>query len=273
MSMIVNFFNSNIFNVFSLAISILGIFFSVFFYFKCKKVKIPVYMIRTINLVRENISKIESLEILFANKKIKNLSISKIAIWNEGRETIDIKDVVKHNPLRLRISKDFVFLDAKLVYENKPANGFEISISNDKKYVDIQFEYFDFEDGIVLELYHTGKSSNDIILEGQIKSVKEIKYKEPSLFPYIVSTILPFKRKKARFILGITFIILGIFLEIISLINAFSDSTVFLEVDSNLERILGIVFFCICGILYFLIGFGVVRRRIPKGFDVFDNEF
>lgn len=164
-------FNNNpLLNAFSLFLAILGIIFTTYFYFKSKRIRMPIYILRTVNLVRENVQKIDTVNILYAGNKVNNLSITKIAFWNDGKETINNSDVAQNNPIRLIIDKDCIFLDAEIIYQKNPSNDFNISISNDNKYVDITFDYFDFEEGIVLQVFHTGNKSDDITLVGQIKS-------------------------------------------------------------------------------------------------------
>lgn len=149
-------FNNNpLLNAFSLFLAILGIIFTTYFYFKSKKIRMPIYILRTVNLVRENVQKIDTVNILYAGNKVNNLSITKIAFWNDGKETINNSDVAQNNPIRLIIDKDCIFLDAEIIYQKNPSNDFNISISNDNKYVDITFDYFDFEEGIVLQVFHT----------------------------------------------------------------------------------------------------------------------
>ena len=103
-------FNNNpLLNAFSLFLAILGIIFTTYFYFKSKKIRIPIYILRTVNLVRENVQKIDTVNILYAGNKVDNLSITKIAFWNDGKETINNSDVAQNNPIRLIIDKDCIF--------------------------------------------------------------------------------------------------------------------------------------------------------------------
>ena len=69
----------------------------------------PIYILRTVNLVRENVQKIDTVNILYAGNKVNNLSITKIAFWNDGKETINNSDVAQNNPIRLIIDKDCIF--------------------------------------------------------------------------------------------------------------------------------------------------------------------
>lgn len=276
-------FNSNpLLNACSLFFAILGIIFSVYFYFKSKKVRVPIYMLRTVNLVRENVQKIDTVNILYAGNTVNNLSITKIAFWNDGKETINNSDIAQNNPIRLIIDKDCFFLDAEIIYQKNPSNGFNISISNDNKYIDINFDYFDFEEGLVLQVFHTGNESDDITLVGQVKSVKKIKRKDyspsfipPSFIPtYIVDvlkkTTLP--KKVAKLVLGWTVFIMGLFSIIIALIMPFMEIA---PKDSNPEkdRIELIVYLGIIGVLYVSMGYSMIKRKIPKGFNVFNEEF
>lgn len=103
-------FNSNpLLNAISLFLAILGIIFSAFFYLKSKKIRMPIYVLRTVNLVRENVQKIDTVNILYSGNKVNNLSITKMAFWNDGKETINNSDVAQNNPIRLTIDKDCIF--------------------------------------------------------------------------------------------------------------------------------------------------------------------
>lgn len=62
------------------------------------------------------------------------------------------------------------------ISKNK-ANSFTVEISNDGKAVAINFDYFDCNEGVILQVFHTGNSSNNISLIGRIKSVNRIKRK------------------------------------------------------------------------------------------------
>ena len=271
-------FNSNpLLNAISLFLAILGIIFSTFFYLKSKKIRMPIYVLRTVNLVRENVQKIDTVNILYSGNKVNNLSITKMAFWNDGKETINNSDVAQNNPIRLTIDKGCIFLDAEIIYQKNPSNGFDILISNDNKYIDITFDYFDFEEGIVLQVFHTGNESDDITLVGQIKSVKKIQRKDyfSSFIPtYIVNilkkTTLP--KKIAKTVSGWTIFIMGLFLTIFALIMPFIE---IVPKDSNPEksRLEIIVFLGIVGILYASMGYSIIKRKIPKGFNVFNEEF
>ena len=79
-------------------IGMLGFPFSIYTYVKTKKNKKPTYIVRTIKLIEPRIKQLNNaINILYQDNKIENLSISKIALWNEGKDTIDNTDIAKSN--------------------------------------------------------------------------------------------------------------------------------------------------------------------------------
>ncbi|MEO6883392.1 MAG: hypothetical protein ABI199_05125 [Bacteroidia bacterium] len=273
-----NWFSGNpILNFVFLILAILGIIFSFYFYFKSKKTKIPIYIVRTINLIRESIKKIETVEILYSGKKIENLSITKIAIWNDGRDTIEYTDIAHINPLRITVKNKFDILDAEIIFQKNVANDFKIKIEEDKKSVLIQFDFFDFEEGIVVQIAYTGNFSSDVKLEGSIKSVKEVIRKGLLTFrlPFLNLLFQPnkgsnFKSRTNLKIMGWASIFTG---AILIFLPYFLDFNTINNIDKKIDSTLFIAkIFVLVGILYMYIGIRFLNRRIPKGFDIFDEE-
>lgn len=273
-----SFFDSNpYFNAASFLLAILGIVFSIYFYVKSQKKREPTYISRTVNLVRENIQKIDRINILYDGKAVDNLSITKIALWNNGKETIDCGDVAKKNPLRLSIKNDYIFLNAEVIYQKNTSNNFEISISEDHKYIYITFDYFDFEEGIVLQAFHTGNKSSDVMLEGQIKSVSQIRRADTSssiLSSFLINSLNEkrLSRKESRTILGWSQLIIGI-LSLIFVTFTFFTKKDYFRSDTETDRIIFVISFSLVGLLYLFMGYNCIKRYIPKGFDVFNEEF
>lgn len=262
--------NTPILNVITLILAILGIAFSAYFYFKSKKSKRPIYIVKTNSLVKESINQVDSVQILFANNKIANLSVTKIAFWNDGKDTINNTDIAKNDPIKIQIKPDFEILEAKILYSKNESNDFRITLSKDRKFISINFDYFDFEEGIVLQLFHTGSQSSDITVTGTIKSVKEIKRKEDSLmilpsFIYKVA-IHPIPQKIFMQIVGWGIILMGSFMTFYSLLK-FSNK----EIIVTTSEINSSIIYLFPGIIYIWVGYRFVRRTIPKGFDIFNE--
>lgn len=127
-------------------------------------------------------------------------------------------------------------------------------------------------DSIILQLFHTGNSSDDLSLLGTIKSVRTIKRKEIfySIIPIILIKALSreslnIKRKTMRRIFGWSIMIVGISFSIAGVILP-SNSHPLNESPSLISRTL-------IGIPYFWLVYKSLKRHIPKGFDIFNEEF
>jgi hypothetical protein len=277
---ITDLFNGNPYlNLFSLLLAILGIIFTIYFYFKSKKNRNPTYIIRTINLVKEKIQKIETVEIKYGGEIVENLSISKIALWNDGKETINSNDVANNNKIKIKINNDYRFLDAEILFQKNEASDFKCFISNDNLFINIEFDYFDYEEGVVLQIFHTGNESNDLFIDGKIKSVKKIIRKQYG------STILPnsfynWLRKDDKIInprilkstLGWTVIFGGILIFCLTFLRPSFLETEIVEVKKSNAKDLKNLIILFPAFLYMLMGYRMVKRNIPKGFDVFNEE-
>lgn len=271
-----DFFNTNPYlNLVSLLLAILGIIFTIYFYFKSQKSKMPIYAVRTINLVKEKIQKIETVQILYSGEEVINLSISKIAFWNDGKETINASDIAVNNPLKIDITGEYEILDAEILFQKNKSNDFKLTINESNTSVLINFDFFDFEEGIVLQVFHTGNSSQDINVSGTIKSVKTIKRKEISysIFPNIIFDILngdntKIKRKTMMSILGYSAILSGIIFSCSFFILPTKQELI-IEDPSLFKKLLP----ALIGIPYIYLGYKIVKRHIPKGFDIFNEEF
>lgn len=271
---IITFFQGNpAFNLFTFILAVFGILFGIYSYFKNRRTKAPTCIVRTIRLITENVKKIDSIEILCAGEKIENLSVSKIAIWNSGKEAIIQNDWATKEPLVIKLDKKYQILDAKILFQKDITNNFSLTIDNDEKSIIINHEYFAFEQGIIIELVHTGKSSHDIAIEGKLKtSTKIVRKKYPvSILPWHS----PKKYKKVKKNKKTPLINIGYFLFAAGFVMPFYFSWSILSKAnaSYLYIIIVITFGCLCGFLYMFVGYRLVKRNIPKGFDVFNEEF
>jgi hypothetical protein len=255
----VDFLGTNpLLGVASFIIAIIGIVLAVIFYLKSKKIKSPYYAIRSINLIKDLISKIESLEMLFRGKPIKNLTVTKIAFWNAGNDTINYQDIPHTEPLTINVKEGIEILDAKVLYAKNPANQFSISTSDDNSLIKLQFEYIDNDEGAVIQIIHTGVSEEDIDIHGTIKGVgKPIK----KSVPHMVMFYNPTNRQISfRYLVGIMFF--G--MPLLFIYNIYTGRSY------KIDELIGVV---LMTLLYWGLGYYFIKRRVPKGFDIFEEEF
>lgn len=263
--------NNPVFNIVAFLLGVSSIISTVYFYFKSKKIKQPTYVVRTINLIKEKFQKIDSVQILYSGERIKDLSITKIALWNDGKDTISLSDVAQIDCLRIEILPEFQILDCEILFTKNEANAFSLVMDTGHKFIDIKFDFFDFAEGVVIQIFHTGNSSDDIVLRGKIKTVKKIKRRmiDSGFLPSSFDKILRgynISNKLSKKVLAISVIMVGILFLFIPFIDSAPKEV---HVRAWYE-------YCLLtfpSLLYFWLGYRLLRRNIPKGFDVFNDEF
>lgn len=175
-----------------LVLAIVSLAAAFIFYKKSLKTKEPIYIISNISLIQNNISQMNGLEISYKDRKIENLSVSKIVFWNKGAETLDNQDIIKIDPLRIECSENNYILDATIIRSNKLANQLSLEVRDSGKAAYVKFEYLDKNNGGVFQIIHTGTSSNDIFLKGELKGaiIQVNKNRKPNLVLNWLSTNL-----------------------------------------------------------------------------------
>jgi hypothetical protein len=180
----------------SLFLAPVGVILAILFYFKSKRKKSIKFCQKNDLLIRDFIQKVDGLNIEYLGNKIKTLSIAKIAIWNDGTETINGYDIPKHDNFFISIDNNHDILDVSIIQTTNKSNDIKVKLSEDKKEINIDFEYLDKKDGFVLQLFHTGIDIENINLNGSIKGFgKIIKGKsqlKPTLHKIIKELLPPF---------------------------------------------------------------------------------
>ena len=159
----------NIVNFIGIFVGIAGIVIAIMTYFASTKKKLPRYAIRSANLVEGSVTRIKSLEMLYGGQKIENLTATRIALWNAGRETIQGSDIARADPLRITSEADMKILSAEVMEQKNPANQFSVSVSGDQNCAELSFDYLDKNEGAVLQLLHSGTRWSKIEVQGRIK--------------------------------------------------------------------------------------------------------
>ncbi|EDP96392.1 hypothetical protein U8527_09795 [Kordia algicida OT-1] len=176
-------------NLTFLILAILSIVLAIYFYIKSKKEKKPVYSLQTTKLIENNISSIEKLNISFADKPVKNLSVTKLAFWNAGKQSIRDNDFVQADRLRILPIDDFTIFDYKVDFENN-LNNVKVKQKKDSSLI-ITFDYLDLNQGIILSIFHNGNANKSIVIKGSfIGSKKVSRSKERKRLSYFIENNL-----------------------------------------------------------------------------------
>lgn len=229
-------------------IAIIGIFLAIFFYIKSNKVKLPYYAISSHNIVRDLVSSIDLLKVLYDRERIENLTATKIAFWNAGNDTIKREDISV--PLTVTVKKGHI-LKAQKLHEVEEENGFSIPISKDKSHINLDFNYLEKNQGVIIQLLHTGKSDQDILIKG-----------------HIMGFGIP-KRKNATIVFNSGHLIFFVFcfgIPVYIIGMGVANGGIF---EATIGEIIVIAFFFI---LFWGLGFLILSQLLPKGFEKFQDQ-
>jgi len=93
-------------NLVFLTLAVCSIIISIVLYRRNQKEKIPVYHMRHFSLLRKQIQSIKKLKILYEEKELDKLTLTRVALWNNGRDTINHSDLAPSDPLRIQMNED-----------------------------------------------------------------------------------------------------------------------------------------------------------------------
>lgn len=257
---------------------IFGLIFGYIFYRRTRRVRIPIWSVRTNNILQGYTSKLSNLDIKYKGMSVENLSITKILFWNKGAETIDRGDIAEADPVRIEAVGDIFILDVRVIQVNSKSSQFFISVYDDQKSAVLNFDYLDRGKGVVLQIVHTGTSSKDIAVLGSIKGVDKIVKKK-----YLVLRNLPIPTssefdnritpKTKRIIIGVFSLLSGI------LVGAFFLIMPILKYYSAEEPVQTSewVVFMTMGTIYLVMGvyigyYLIFRSKPPTGLNEFEEE-
>ncbi|MBV6419629.1 MAG: hypothetical protein DAHOPDDO_00852 [Ignavibacteriaceae bacterium] len=186
-----------IIGVIGLIVGLISLLTTYIFYKRSLKLKIPLYTIESrgpLGGLPETLSK---LSLNYDGEKIKYFTVSRIAIWNAGKDTIHSKDIVDADKICIIPEEGYEFFEANIRKVINPLNNFSMRFST--KEIVINFDYMDFNEGCCVEVYHSGKTSWALQVKGSIKGSGKIKH--AIHIPY------PTRRKKAYLVSILTFIV------------------------------------------------------------------
>jgi hypothetical protein len=133
------------------------------------RVRKPSYCVRSNNLIRNAASQYPDLEISYRQYSgtVANLTVAKVMFFNKGREAIRRGDMVKADPIRIQMRDGTIILGVNVLY-SKTENQFSVARSADRTSAMINFEFLDFTDGAVIQVFHTGTDDADVTVEGLV---------------------------------------------------------------------------------------------------------
>jgi len=239
---------------------VFGFITSYIFYRIQKRRRELCWSIDSTNLIKGYSSLFEKLDIQYGEQKIENLTVSKIAFWNNGNETIDGKDIAIPPFILPTDATTTKLLDAKIIKTSTVGNRFEIHKKTNDPILLLQFDYLDPQQGVVIQIIHTGVSVLPLAVGGEVKGVKNIEYK---------SKRLDFFSQAPRF-----FLYFNVFV-VIGFLSIYAYNSIFLGIPATNDWTVWLLIF-VLPFAVFLVIFDVRQMRdtakIPKGLSVFEKD-
>lgn len=157
--------------------TVFSVIYAIYAGVKGKEKKEISYIVNTYEIVRAGKNMIPEFQISYRGQTIDDLTVTRFAIWNSGNRLLNSNDIVDTKPLSITSNDDGpAILDASIIKRSEESNKFTI----DKKgahCAELQFDYMDKQDGIIVQILHTG-SIDGISLSGLIKGGKKLKNTE-----------------------------------------------------------------------------------------------
>ncbi|HEV2805147.1 MAG TPA: hypothetical protein VGW57_09480 [Chthoniobacterales bacterium] len=256
---------------------LIGVAVAYYFYRIGLRVKEPCFSMRSNNLIEGYSSRLTGLKVLFGDEGVETLTVTRLLFWNAGAETIDRNDIAPTNPLR--IEADTVsLLEARVLSRSSDSNSFSCSVPEEKKRSLLTFDYLDRDQGAVIQVVHTGTSSSDLRVLGDIKGAPKLTSRTIDVFRLVLlptsetfdRKLQPSTRRKVNavvlFLVGIIALCWAGFL-FNSMIVLHSNGILFLLFSLLMAGT------AMLGGRAFLMGFRFWRRGSPRGLELFEQDF
>lgn len=159
---------------------VLGILASAIIYFRTRRYQQPAYYKSSIRWYDGANVPHKDIKLTFRGKDIARFTITHLAFWNAGNQTIRESDFAPASPLRLIIPDDVEAFDIRITAATAP----EIRASLDSpeaieaganKEIPVHFDYLDAEDGFSIQVIHDAKSPSGIRFDGKLPGVSKFR--------------------------------------------------------------------------------------------------
>ena len=252
--------------VISYSIAFISILLSVLAYIHSRRTQKPKYLISSASL-RNEVFENSTIKLRQGNRDIPCLTISKFALWNTGI-TLNKEDIAERDPIRITTNNEAEILEVQELY-SEDQNNYRCEISEDKHTINMSFDYFAKNQGVVLKIFHTGTGSFDLSVKGALKNGEHIGRSAGTarsvLKSFAFLRLIPFTLILRLY--GIMFVVMGIFLVSKTLLGYANLLT------KDNYGLFETILMVLLGIAFVTMGWGLSRRILPNKLDkVFGGE-
>jgi hypothetical protein len=153
-------------------IGILGILIgagvSYYFYRRGLRIKRLAYDIWSVTIISNRVASLPDLDIQYQGLRVENLSVSRLALWNDGTTAILNSDIPRTDPLRVDITQGKIIRQASIITTTERARQIDCTVSSNGQHIYVTFPFLEKEQGVVIEIIHDGTRSDDLSLGGLI---------------------------------------------------------------------------------------------------------
>jgi len=164
---------------------VVGVLIAAYFYWKAERGAQLAYHYKVVRVLGGRDSVLpEAVRITFHDQPIQNLCRSLILVWNSGKKTIEGRNIVDADPLRIDMGDGTQVLDARLIKVSRAVNNCNLMVHlrGEEVQVAITFDYLDEGDGCVFELFHTDSGTRPKLV-GSIREMPRGFKNYKQLFP------------------------------------------------------------------------------------------
>jgi len=162
--------------VITIIIGVISILVTIGITLRARREKRPIWFYKTTRIIGGGEKSSDDIKILFREKTVPQVSVTKMGFVNLGKQTIINSDIRK--PIIFRFSDDELILKEP---EVKPSSDIDFYATLKGNSVKISFDNLPHLEGALIEITHTGNEDSKIELEsGKILDVREIEQRSHS---------------------------------------------------------------------------------------------
>lgn len=254
---------------------IFGLLASVVIYLRTRRFQQPTYQKRSIKWLDVESFPHNEIKLTFRGKEIPRFTITHLAFWNSGNQTIRSSDFATTSPLCLRIPPTTEVFSIQVSACTAPEIRADIDspssfITDAIRDIPVGFDYLDAGDGFSIQVIHDSRSDSEFKFVGKLPGVSKF-MTVTSLFDRTLESATTiskyFHMQNSQLLFGISklfFIPLTIFIGLIGMASLYS--AIFVEFHWYLILV-GIL------VVYLAIPFVIISEpTIPKKLELAQSD-
>jgi hypothetical protein len=161
--------NPELFSILGLAVGVAGLLVALIIYKTSKPRRLLAYATRTFRIISDKSRRVSGLKVLYNDRTVQSLSVTRLGLWNAGNETIRRDDIPSMLPPVIYSRKGVTILETQVLETTSLANKVELKACEDASggYA-VQFDFLDPSDGALFGITHDGVDVKDVAMTGGI---------------------------------------------------------------------------------------------------------